>query len=261
MEASQSREFNLYHDIQARTAGALYLGVVGPVRTGKSTFIKKFMDLCVLPNMPEGHEKQQLVDELPQSSGGRTITTTEPKFIPKQAAEIPLADDTRIRVRLVDCVGFMVEGAAGHTENGSERMVKTPWFTQEIPFTQAAEVGTAKVISDHSTVGIVVTTDGSFGELPRENYRIPEEKTITQLQKLKKPFLVILNSSTPEAESTKQLAREIGEKYAVTVTIMNCEWKRRMWNGSFRVCWKNFLLCLWSFICQSGWKCFLPSIN
>ena len=223
MEASQSREFNLYHDIQARTAGALYLGVVGPVRTGKSTFIKKFMDLCVLPNMPEGHEKQQLVDELPQSSGGRTITTTEPKFIPKQAAEIPLADDTRIRVRLVDCVGFMVEGAAGHTENGSERMVKTPWFTQEIPFTQAAEVGTAKVISDHSTVGIVVTTDGSFGELPRENYRIPEEKTITQLQKLKKPFLVILNSSTPEAESTKQLAREIGEKYAVTVTIMNCE--------------------------------------
>ncbi len=223
MEASQSREFNLYHDIQARTAGALYLGVVGPVRTGKSTFIKKFMDLCVLPNMPEGHEKQQLVDELPQSSGGRTITTTEPKFIPKQAAQIQLADDTRIRVRLVDCVGFMVEGAAGHTEDGSERMVKTPWFTQEIPFTQAAEIGTGKVIGDHSTVGIVVTTDGSFGELPRENYRVPEEKTITQLQKLKKPFLVILNSSTPEAESTRQIAREIGDKYGVTVTVMNCE--------------------------------------
>jgi len=220
---SNDKEFNLYHDIQARTAGALYLGVVGPVRTGKSTFIKKFMDYCVLPGMPEGHEKQQLIDELPQSSGGRTITTTEPKFIPKQAAEITLADDTRIKVRLVDCVGFMVDGAVGHTEDGSERMVKTPWFTQEIPFTQAAEIGTNKVIGDHSTIGIVVTTDGSFGELPRESYRAPEERTIAELQKLKKPFLVILNSSHPEAEETRKLAERMRESYGVNVLPINCE--------------------------------------
>ena len=223
MTMSSDKEFDLYRDIQMRTGGTLYLGVVGPVRTGKSTFIKKFMDYLVLPYMSEGHDKQQLIDELPQSSGGKTITTTEPKFIPKQPAQITLGEDTQINVRLVDCVGFMVEGAVGHMEEENERMVKTPWFAQEIPFTQAAEIGTNKVIGDHSTIGIVVTTDGSFGELPRENYRQAEEKTIKELQKLKKPFIVLLNRVHTESEEVRQLATHIGEKYGVNVSTVNCE--------------------------------------
>ncbi|MDE6714066.1 MAG: stage IV sporulation protein A, partial [Lachnospiraceae bacterium] len=165
---------DIYKDMEVRTKGEIYIGVVGPVRTGKSTFIKRFMDLLVLPNMTGEHEKNRAVDELPQSSGGRTITTTEPKFIPKEAAEISLNDETRVKIRLIDCVGYMVEGAAGHMEEDEERMVKTPWFEEEIPFTEAAEVGTGKVIRDHSTIGVVVTCDGSFGEIPRENYIEPE---------------------------------------------------------------------------------------
>ena len=162
--------FHVYRDIEARTGGEIYIGVVGPVRTGKSTFIKRFMELMVLPGVTDAKEKLLARDELPQSAAGKTIMTTEPKFIPKEAAEITLEEGITARVRLIDCVGFMVEGASGHEENGAERLVKTPWYDHEIPFTQAAELGTRKVIRDHSTIGIVITSDGSFGELSRGDY-------------------------------------------------------------------------------------------
>lgn len=215
--------FHLYKDIKARTGGEIYLGIVGPVRTGKSTFIKRFMDLLVLPAMEDEAAKTRAVDELPQSAGGKTVTTTEPKFIPKEAAVIKLAPETEAKVRLIDCVGYMVEGAAGHMENEQERMVKTPWFEQEIPFTQAASVGTDKVITNHSTVGIVITADGSFGEITRKQYIPAEEKTINALKKLHKPFLVLLNSAKPYSEETKGLAKEMEETYQVKVLPVNCE--------------------------------------
>ncbi|MBQ8591183.1 MAG: stage IV sporulation protein A [Lachnospiraceae bacterium] len=222
-----NKEFNLYKDIQVRTSGEIYIGVVGPVRTGKSTFIKRFMDLMVLPFMEEEHEKVRAQDELPQSSGGKTITTTEPKFIPKESAELTLGGDINVKVRLIDCVGYMVEGASGHMEDAAERMVKTPWFEYEIPFTQAAEIGTKKVINDHSTIGIVITTDGSFGELPRENYVPAEEKTITELKRLHKPFVVLVNTDKPFATEAKKTAEEIEAKYAVTAIPVNCEQLRK----------------------------------
>lgn len=206
MENYSSNTYDLYKDIQTRTGGELYLGVVGPVRTGKSTFIKRFMDVCVLPYMTREYEKKQAMDELPQSSGGKTITTTEPKFIPKEAAEIVLDHDVKVAVKLIDCVGFMVEGASGHLENEKERMVKTPWFDYEIPFTQAAEIGTRKVITDHASIGIVVTTDGSFSELRREDYIEPEERTINELKQLNKPFIVLVNSERPYSEEAKKTA-------------------------------------------------------
>lgn len=215
--------FNLYRDIKARTNGEIYLGVVGPVRTGKSTFIKRFMDVLVLPAMEDEAAKTRAIDELPQSAGGKTITTTEPKFIPKEAAKIQLGPDVEAKVRLIDCVGYMVDGAAGHMENEQERMVKTPWFENEIPFTQAAGVGTDKVITDHSTVGIVVTSDGSFGEITRKQYMPAEEKTISALKKLHKPFIVLLNSAKPFSEETKVLAAEMEETYRVKVLPVNCE--------------------------------------
>lgn len=215
--------YNVYKDIQARTNGEIYIGVVGPVRTGKSTFIKRFMDLLVLPNMEDVHSKERTRDELPQSAAGKTIMTTEPKFIPKEAANIQISPDTEVKIRLIDCVGYMVEGASGHIENNEERLVKTPWFDYEIPFTQAAELGTKKVINDHSTIGVVITTDGSFGELPRENYREAEEKTIMELKKLGKPFVVLLNSSRPYSDETNKLASELAGKYRVTVLPINCE--------------------------------------
>lgn len=218
---------NLYRDIQSRTGGEIYIGVVGPVRTGKSTFIKRFMDLLVIPSITDEAEKTRAQDELPQSSGGKTITTTEPKFIPKEAASITLSGDVNVRVRLVDCVGFMVDGAAGHMEDEEERLVKTPWYDYEIPFTQAAEVGTKKVISDHSTIGIVVTTDGSIGELKRENYLAPEEKTIQELKKLHKPFLVLVNSARPHGEEALRAAQQIQEKYHVPALAVNCEQLRK----------------------------------
>ena len=198
--------FHVYKDIEARTGGEIYVGVVGPVRTGKSTFIKRFMELLVLPNLPDGQKKAQTRDELPQSAAGKTIMTTEPKFIPKEAAELELAEGIRAKVRLIDCVGFMVEGAAGHTENGEERLVKTPWYDYEIPFTQAAEIGTRKVIRDHSTIGIVVACDGSFGELSRDDFKEAEEQTISELKEIGKPFLILLNSTRPYAAETKALA-------------------------------------------------------
>lgn len=217
------QDYHLYKDIQSRTGGEIYLGVVGPVRTGKSTFIKRFMDHMVLPFMEDEHSRMRAQDELPQSSGGKTITTTEPKFIPKEAAEVTMEDDIRVKVRLIDCVGYMVKGAVGHMEEERERMVKTPWFEQEIPFTQAAEIGTDKVIRDHSTIGLVITTDGSFGELPRESYVEPEEKTIQALKRIHKPFLLLLNSAKPYSEETKLLAQELENKYKVSTMPVNCE--------------------------------------
>lgn len=223
MENYARNPYDLYKDIRQRTGGEIYIGVVGPVRTGKSTFIKRFMDIMVLPFMEDEHEKERARDELPQSAGGRTITTTEPKFIPKEAAKVLLGGDIEAKVRLIDCVGYMVDGAAGHMEENAERMVKTPWSEHEIPFTQAAGIGTDKVINDHSTIGLVVITDGSFGELKRESFADAEAKTILALKKLRKPFLVLLNSLKPFAEETKRLAGEIVEKYKVSVLPVNIE--------------------------------------
>jgi len=216
-------QFDVYHDIQARTGGEIYIGVVGPVRTGKSTFIKRFMDLLVIPNIEDVHSKERAIDELPQAAAGKTIMTTEPKFIPKETAEITFNDETKVKIRLIDCVGYMVDGAAGHIENQHERMVKTPWYDYEIPFTQAAEIGTKKVINDHSTIGIVITTDGSFGELPRANYRVPEEKTIAELKALGKPFIVLLNTTKPYSNDTMKIAEEISADYDVPVMPVNAE--------------------------------------
>lgn len=215
--------FNVYSDIKARTGGEIYIGVVGPVRTGKSTFIKRFMELMVLPEMEDSHARERTRDELPQSSAGKTIMTTEPKFIPKEAAQISLGEGIDVKARLIDCVGFMVEGAAGHIENNTERLVKTPWFEKEIPFTEAAELGTRKVITDHSTIGLVITTDGSFGEIRRPSYLPAEEKTVRELKSLGKPFLILLNSMRPYSEETKALAERMTEQYGVQVIPVNCE--------------------------------------
>lgn len=219
--------FNVYKDIQARTNGEIYIGVVGPVRTGKSTFIKRFMDLLVIPGIEDVHSKERAIDELPQSAAGKTIMTTEPKFIPKEAAEIKLPEDTSVKIRLIDCVGYMVDGASGHIENDQERLVKTPWFDYEIPFTEAAELGTKKVINEHSTIGIVITTDGSFGDIPRENYEPAEAKTINELKKIGKPFIVLLNTNHPYSDETTNLADSIGQKYGVAVVPINCEQLRK----------------------------------
>lgn len=227
MDISTKKEFDLYKDLQNRTGGEIYLGIVGPVRTGKSTFIKRFMDLMVLPFMEDVHSKERTIDELPQSAQGKTIMTTEPKFVPKDAAEITLEDDTKVKVRLIDCVGFMVDGAAGHMEDGETRMVKTPWFDYEIPFVEAAAIGTEKVIKDHATVGIVVTTDGSVGELERANYLEAEERTIQELDRIGKPYVIVLNSRKPYSEETARLADELQEKYKTAVIPANCEQLRR----------------------------------
>ena len=215
-------EFNLYRDIKERTDGEIYIGVVGPVRCGKSTFIKRFMDLMVIPAISDVHKRERANDELPQSSAGKTIMTTEPKFIPKEAAVINLDDETNVKVRLIDCVGYMTNGATGHMEEEKERMVKTPWFDYEIPFTQAASIGTKKVIADHSTIGLVITADGSFGDFTREDYLEPEDKTITELLTLGKPFIVLLNSAKPYSDQCKAYAKEIEDKYNVTVMPVNC---------------------------------------
>ncbi len=219
--------YSVYNDIQARTNGEIYIGVVGPVRSGKSTFIKRFMDLIVIPGIDDVHSKERAIDELPQSAAGRTIMTTEPKFIPKEAANVKLNDEVDVKVRLIDCVGYMVDGATGHIEDEQERLVKTPWFEHEVPFTQAAELGTKKVINDHSTIGIVITTDGSFGEIPREGYIEPEEKTIYELKKMGKPFIVLLNTSRPHSDETTSLAESMAAQHGVTVLPVNCEQLRK----------------------------------
>ena len=226
MEANTSYTdagYDMYNDIKHRTNGEIYLGVVGPVRTGKSTFIRRFMELCVLPVMQDENEKKRATDELPQASGGTTIMTTEPKFIPKEAALITPFDGISVKVRMVDCVGYMIEGANGHMENGVERMVKTPWNSEEIPFSKAAETGTKKVITEHSTIGIVVTTDGSITGIDRKDYIPAEEKTINELKQISKPFVVLLNSVKPYSKETSRLAADMTEKYDVSVMPVNCD--------------------------------------
>ena len=214
---------SIYQDIAERAGGDIYIGVVGPVRSGKSTFIKRFMDVLVFPNMANPYEKTRIMDELPQSGEGKTITTTEPKFIPPEAAAVTTRGGAGFNVRLVDCVGYMVPEALGNTEDGKERMVTTPWFEEQIPFSKAAEIGTEKVITDHSVIGIVVTTDGSFGEIQRSSFVEAEEKTVNQLKELHKPFVVVLNSATPQSEKSKDLALQLEEQYQVPVVLTNCQ--------------------------------------
>ena len=227
MESRENRDFDLYKDIQGRTNGEIYIGVVGPVRTGKSTFIKRFMDLFVLPNMKDENAKRRAEDELPQSAAGKTIMTTEPKFIPQEAASITLADQSEIKVRLIDCVGFMVQGASGHMEGETSRMVKTPWMEEEIPFVDAARIGTEKVIRDHATIGIVVATDGSIGELEREAYLEAEKTTIAKLQEIGKPYVVVLNSMRPYSDETRRLKDAMEQQYQTKVVPVNCQQMHR----------------------------------
>ena len=213
----------LYKDIKARTNGEIYIGVVGPVRTGKSTFIKRFMDVMVLPRMEDEHKKERTRDELPQSAAGKTIMTTEPKFVPKDAAVIRLNQDVEVRIRLIDCVGYMVKGASGHEEAGHERMVKTPWYQEEIPFTKAAVIGTQKVIHEHATIGIVVTTDGTITDILPENYEDAEARTIRELQSIRKPFVVLVNSKKPHGQEAKEKAKKLEDTYGVKAMTVNCE--------------------------------------
>lgn len=207
----------LYQDIAQRTGGDIYFGVVGPVRTGKSTFIKRFMDLMVLPDMRDEYAKARLTDELPQSGAGKSIMTTQPKFVPNQAAELTFDGDTAVRIRMVDCVGYMVEGAVGHIEGDAPRMVRTPWFEHDIPFEEAAEIGTRKVITEHATIGIVVTTDGSITEIPRESYIPAEKRVVSELQEQGKPFVVLLNSKDPRSQECAGLAEKLSADYKVAV--------------------------------------------
>ena len=217
---------NLYRDIAERTGGDIYIGVVGPVRTGKSTFIKRFMDLLVIPNIENSYSKERATDELPQSAAGKTIMTTEPKFVPNEAVTIHLDDAATFKVRMIDCVGYLVPSALGHLDgedgNKKPRMVSTPWSEDKIPFAEAAEMGTKKVINDHSTIGIVITTDGSIAEIPREDYIDAEERVIRELRAINKPFVVILNSQTPFSNATEKLRDEISEKYSAPVVALDC---------------------------------------
>ena len=213
---------NIYRDIAARTDGAFMLGVVGPVRTGKSTFIKRFMEKLVIPQIDNTYMKERAKDELPQSGSGKTIMTAEPKFVPENPVNITLDGNTELAVRLVDCVGYMVEGAAGQFEDGEERMVTTPWFDHEISMTEAAEKGTYKVITEHSTIGIVITTDGSICDIPREKYLAPEERVINELKAIGKPFIVLLNCANPESEQAVETAMEISVNYGVRCLRVNC---------------------------------------
>lgn len=216
-------EYKVYQDIKARTNGEIYIGVVGPVRTGKSTFIKRFMNQMVIPNISGENDRQLALDELPQSASGKTIMTTEPKFIPKDAVSINVGDNIDMKVKMIDCVGYVVKEAEGQFEDGKERMVRTPWYEYDIPFSKAAEIGTDKVITNHSTVGIVVTTDGSFGELPRESYIDAEKKTIEKLKEIGKPFVVLLNTDKPSGNQARSLADELSNTYGASVVPVNVE--------------------------------------
>ena len=213
---------DIYNSIAMRTRGDIYIGVVGPVRTGKSTFIKRFMDVLVLPNIENEAERLRATDELPQSSQGRTIMTTEPKFVPEKAVELTLPNSMRFSVRLVDCVGYVVPSAVGYMENEAPRMVKTPWFEKEIPFNMAAETGTRKVITEHSTIGLVVTTDGSVSDIPENEYEEAEARVITELKETGKPFAVLVNSTDPNGENCRKKAEILKEKYSVCTFSVNC---------------------------------------
>lgn len=214
--------YDVYKEIAGRTQGDIYVGVVGPVRTGKSTFIKKFMDLLVIPNIENEFKKERAKDELPQSAAGKTIMTTEPKFVPNEAVEIIIDDNINFRVRLIDCVGYLVSEALGYFENNAPRMVSTPWHEEQIPFEEAAEIGTKKVISEHSTIGLVVLTDGSICDIPREEYLEAEERVIRELKSINKPFIIVLNSTRPSDGGTINLREELEEKYNVPVMSLNC---------------------------------------
>ena len=215
-------EFNVYRDIQNRTNGEIYIGVVGPVRTGKSTFIKKFMDTVVIPNIPDGMQKERAIDELPQSSAGRTIMTTEPKFIPEQAVAVQIDEDASFHVRMIDCVGYIVPSAIGYIEQDQPRMVRTPWYDEPIPFNMAAEIGTKKVITEHSTIGLVITTDGSISDIPREEYEEAEERVINELNETSRPYVILLNCIEPKAPESTALAGRLSQKYEVPVIPVNC---------------------------------------
>ena len=213
--------YDIYGDIAERTNGDIYVGVVGPVRTGKSTFVSKFMESLVLPNITEQNEKNRAVDELPQSADGKTVMTTQPKFVPSESVGIKLKDNLSLNVRLIDCVGYMVDGAAGAYEDDKQRLVKTPWSQKEMPFEQAAELGTKKVVAEHSTIAVVVTNDGSITEIPRANYVPAEERVVNELKALGKPFVLILNTSRPESQETEKLRSALAEKYDVTTLTVD----------------------------------------
>ncbi|KGN02951.1 stage IV sporulation protein A [Clostridium novyi A str. 4570] len=214
-------DFNIYKDIADRTQGDIYVGVVGPVRTGKSTFIKRFMELMVIPNIENTYKKQRAQDELPQSASGKSIHTTEPKFVPNEAIEIALNEETKFKVRMVDCVGYIVKAALGYNEGEAPKMVMTPWYDYEIPFEEAAEIGTKKVINEHSTIGLLVTTDGSITDIDREDYVEAEERVVNELKSINKPFIIILNSKNAKSKETKELGESLEEKYNVPVQIMD----------------------------------------
>ena len=213
---------NIYKDIAERTGGDIYIGVVGPVRTGKSTFIKQFMDKLVLPNISADFLKERANDEMPQSASGRTIMTTEPKFIPEKSAEINIEECAKMNVRLIDCVGYIVPSALGYIEGDQPRMVMTPWYEEPIPFNMAAEIGTRKVINEHSTIGLVITTDGSISDIPREEYAEAEQRVIEELKAIEKPFIVLLNCMYPNSKASIECAEELSLKYGVTVLPVNC---------------------------------------
>ncbi|MGI5894176.1 MAG: stage IV sporulation protein A [Candidatus Merdivicinus sp.] len=215
-------QMNIYRDIALRTGGDIYIGVVGPVRTGKSTFIKKFMETLVIPHISSEFVRERATDELPQSAAGKTIMTTEPKFIPEDAVSVDLDGTASARVRLIDCVGYIVPSSLGYFENEAPRMVRTPWFEDEVPFNMAAEVGTRKVITDHSTLGLVLTTDGSFTDIPREEYEEAEERVIRELSELQKPFLILLNCQNPNSQDSRTLRDQMQEKYQRPVVLVNC---------------------------------------
>ncbi len=215
-------EHSIYTDIAERTGGDIYVGVVGPVRSGKSTFIKRFMESVVLPNIGEGYSRDRARDELPQSAAGKTVMTTEPKFIPEEAVPVVLDNNAQMRVRMIDCVGYLIPEAMGAIENGQPRMVRTPWREEAMPFVEAAEMGTHKVITEHSTIGMLVTTDGSIGEIPRESYIDAEERIVREMRELGKPFAIILNSARPASEEARSLAVELEERYGVPVALVSC---------------------------------------
>ncbi len=215
-------EYSIYQDIKERSGGNVYIGVVGPVRTGKSTFIKKFMDRMVIPNIENSYDAQRARDELPQSAMGRTIMTTEPKFVPNEAVSVTLSGNAKMKVRMIDCVGYIVEDSAGYMEDDGPRMVTTPWSDDPLPFFEAAEIGTKKVICDHSTIGLLVTTDGTVADIPRKSYEHAEERVVNELKNINKPFIILLNSKTPNSSECRRLKCELEEKYGVPVVAVSC---------------------------------------